>query len=60
MFAELLASARVAARLIPAEPGVLHFPFRPTRMAELVGCEHEVAVWSEVRTPLVDPKGKSR
>jgi hypothetical protein len=60
VLAELLASVRVEARLIPSEPGVLRFPFRPTRMAELLGCEHEVAFWSEVRTPLVDPQGKSR
>lgn len=60
VLAELLASARAETRLIPSEPGVLQFPFRLTRMAELVGCEHEVAVWSEVRTPLVDPLGTSR
>ena len=50
VLAELLSTARVEVRLIPSKPGVLQFPFRPTRMAELLGCEHKVAIWSEVRT----------
>lgn len=60
VLAEIVAAAPVPARLIPAEPGVLRFPFRATPMAQLAPCDHEVIVWSEVRTPLTDPTGASR
>jgi hypothetical protein len=57
---ELLAAAPAPARIVPAEPGVLRFPFAATPMAELLGCEPPVVVWSELRSPLSDPVGVSR
>lgn len=60
VLAELLSAAPASVRIIPAEPGLLSFPFTATRMAELLGCDHEVVVWSELRTPLSDPIGVSR
>ncbi len=57
---EILSAAPAASEIVPAEPGVLRFPFKATRMAELLGCEPGLAVWSEVRTPLTDPAGVTR
>ncbi len=42
------------------DPWVLSFPFRPTPMAELLDCDTEMTVWSELRSPLSDPIGSSR
>jgi hypothetical protein len=47
-------------RLVHAEPGLLRFPFAPTRMAELRGGSEPVVVSSELRSPLSDPVGKGR
>jgi hypothetical protein len=51
---------RADVRLVHAAPGVLKFPFAPTRMAEIGGSEEPVVIWSELRSPLTDPVGKGR
>jgi hypothetical protein len=60
VLAELLATVPATVRIIPTEPGVLRFPFSASPMAELLGCDHSLVVWSELRTPLSDPIGVSR
>lgn len=42
------------------EGGVFHIPFAAKRIAVMEGMEPVVSVWSEVRYPLANPRGKGR